>query len=301
MFRKKESEFQYSPGIETILEDIIGGGTIARADVKGIVDELPPLCVVGKDSNGLWHVIKTAKIVGGTVAAPQIAKNHILKVGDAVSDGTNTVEIASITVGDTYDTLAFVGGASLSVTTAMLYLASGVNTASTVTVEGDASDKLTISCPSASGVETFNGVVVELTQAADDNLAVSYANGKITIALANATASKNNAAAIQTALRALTATGMVFTTLTAVGGTGWDGGQTGAVLTAPIGTMNGGAYHADESAYKYTPEAITMNKVDTTVANQTSGLLARGSVRESVMPYPIDADLKGAIPHIRFV
>ena len=44
MFRIKESEFQYSPGIETILEDIIGGGTIARADVKGIVDELPPLC-----------------------------------------------------------------------------------------------------------------------------------------------------------------------------------------------------------------------------------------------------------------
>ena len=65
--------------------------------------------------------------------------------------------------------------------------------------------------------------------------------------------------------------------------------------------MDGGAYYADESAYKYNPEAITMNKVDTTVANQTSGLLARGSVRESVMPYPIDADLKAAIPHIRFV
>ena len=32
MFRKKQSEFQYAPGIEKIIEDIQGGGTIARAE-----------------------------------------------------------------------------------------------------------------------------------------------------------------------------------------------------------------------------------------------------------------------------
>ena len=46
MFRKKQSEFQYAPGIEKIIEDIQGGGTIARAELKGIIDELPPLVVV---------------------------------------------------------------------------------------------------------------------------------------------------------------------------------------------------------------------------------------------------------------
>ena len=48
MFRKKETEFQYAPGIEKIIEDIQGGGTIARAELKGIIDELPPLVIVGK-------------------------------------------------------------------------------------------------------------------------------------------------------------------------------------------------------------------------------------------------------------
>ena len=28
MFRKKETEFQYAPGIEKIIEDIQGGGTM---------------------------------------------------------------------------------------------------------------------------------------------------------------------------------------------------------------------------------------------------------------------------------
>ena len=63
MFRKKETEFQYAPGIEKIIEDIQGGGTIARAELKGIIDELPPLVIVGKDSNGLYHVVKTAKLL----------------------------------------------------------------------------------------------------------------------------------------------------------------------------------------------------------------------------------------------
>lgn len=61
MFRKKESEFQYAPGIEKIIEDIQGGGTIARAELKGVIDELPPLVIVGKDPNGLYHVVTNSK------------------------------------------------------------------------------------------------------------------------------------------------------------------------------------------------------------------------------------------------
>ena len=77
MFRKKQSEFQYAPGIEKIIEDIRGGGTIARAELKGIIDELPPLVIVGKDANGLYHIVKTGKVTAVAAAdavAIQIAK-----------------------------------------------------------------------------------------------------------------------------------------------------------------------------------------------------------------------------------
>lgn len=68
MFRKKETEFQYAPGIEKIIEDIQGGGTIARAELKGVIDELPPLVIVGKDTNGLYHVVKTGKATAEAAA-----------------------------------------------------------------------------------------------------------------------------------------------------------------------------------------------------------------------------------------
>ena len=90
MFRKKETEFQYAPGIEKIIEDIQGGGTIARAELKGIIDELPPLVIVGKDSNGLYHVVKTAKVTAAVAAAAtavQVAKGHLFKVGEAITVG----------------------------------------------------------------------------------------------------------------------------------------------------------------------------------------------------------------------
>ena len=99
MFRKKQSEFQYAPGIEKIIEDIQGGGTIARAELKGIIDELPPLVIVGKDANGLYHVVKTGKVTAVAAAdavAIQIAKNHVFKVGEAVTIGGASDVISAI-------------------------------------------------------------------------------------------------------------------------------------------------------------------------------------------------------------
>lgn len=193
MYRKKETEFQYAPGIEVILEDIIGGGTIARADVKGVIDELPPLCVVGKDANGLWHVVKTAKITDAVASGANypVAKNHLFKVGDAVT----------------------IGGSLAG-----------------------ASDLITAIDTSEEDYDTIT-----------------------------------TAATIGTAAK-------------------------GAVLVLAEKKAS-----AESAAFLYTPEAITMNKVDTTVANQQSGLLARGSVNESVLPYPIDTALKGILSYIRFV
>lgn len=193
MYRKKETEFQYAPGIESILEDVQGGGTVARTAVKAVVDELPPLVVVGKDSNGLYQVVKTAKMqanAGATDVAYKVLKGHLFIVGDVITPSGLAKVAATITAIDKtnadYDTIT---------------------------------------------------VDATLTAAAINTILV----------LANAAAA------------------------------------------------------AGSAAYKYTAEAITMNKVDTTVANQQSGLLVRGTVRESVMPYPIDATIKALLGHIRFV
>lgn len=194
MFRKKEREFQYSPGIEKIIEDIQGGGTIARAELKGTIDELPPLVVVGKDTNGLYHVVKTAAvtaIAASDAVAIQVAKNHAFKVGEAVT----------------------VGGAMTG-----------------------ASELITAIDKSNAGYDIIT-VAATIGAAAIGNVLV----------LAEAKAA------------------------------------------------------AKAAKFKYTPEVITMNKVDVTVANQQSGLLVRGTVNEAVMPYPIDDAIKSMLHFIRFV
>ncbi len=94
MYFKKEKEFQYHPGIEQIISDVIGGGTIARSDMTGVafdgipLDELPPLCIVGQDSKGLWHVVKTAKIYADAAANTvtyKVKKNHLFKAGEVTT------------------------------------------------------------------------------------------------------------------------------------------------------------------------------------------------------------------------
>jgi len=194
MYRKKESEFQYAPGIEKILEDVQGGGTIARAEIKGLTDELPPLAIVGKDSDGLYHVVKTAMVhadVAADATAIQVEKGSLFVAGEAVEDG----------------------GA--------------------------------------------------LTGASDVISSIDKSNlGYDIITLA---------------------------------------GAIGAAKVGDILVLATAKASAKSSAFKYTPEFITMNRINTTVANQQSGLLVRGTVNESVMPYPIDKDIKALLNFIRFV
>lgn len=194
MFRKKQSEFQYAPGIEKIIEDIQGGGTIARAELKGIIDELPPIVIVGKDEKGLYHVVKTALVTSAAAADAvtiQVAKNHVFKAGEAVT----------------------IGGA----------LAGASELITAIDKSNPAFDTITIA--GAIGAAAIGNVLV---------LAETKAAAKA-------------------------------------------------------------------SKFKYTPEVITMNKVDVTVANQQSGLLVRGTVNEAVMPYPVDDAIKALLHFIRFV
>ena len=78
-------------------------------------------------------------------------------------------------------------------------------------------------------------------------------------------------------------------------------GTIGAAAVGDVLVLATAAAAAGAAAFKYGPEAITMNKVDLTVANQVSGLLVRGTVNESVMPFPVDAGLKATLNFIRFV
>lgn len=194
MYRKKEKEFQYAPVIIKIIEDVVGGGTIARADLKGVINELPPGVVVGKDSNGLYHPLKTARVVEAATAEAttyNVAKGSIFKVGDIITVGADLKKAAA----------------------------------------------------AISGIDTTDPEFDVITVA--DTLGAAAKDTVLVLALATA--------------------------------------------------------NAGSAKLKYTPECITMNKVNTTVANQQSGLLVRGTVNESVMPYPVDDAIKALLPLIRFV
>lgn len=202
MFLKREKEFQYHPAIIKMLEDVVGGGTIARADLRTAIfdnqplDELPPYCVVGKDENGGWHVVKTALITEEVAAdgtAFKVAKNHLFAVGDFVTVGA---ELKA------------------------------------------ASDKIT---------------AIDKSNAAYDVITLDGTIG---------------AAAV------------------------------GQVL---VGVKAKAAAGSTEFCVDSSMLTITMSKVDLTVANQSCGLMVRGTISEGNMPFPVDAGLKALMPLIRFV
>lgn len=202
MYLKKEREFQYHPAIVKMLEDVVGGGTIARADLRKALfdgqplDELPPYCIVGRDENGGWHVIKTARVTEAVAEAGKVVKvdkSHLFAVGDFVTAGGS-----------------FSG----------------------------ASDKIT---------------AIDKSNADYDSITLEAAIGAI---------AKD---AVLVAVKAKAAAGSAEATV-----------DTSEVV-------------------------ITMAKVDLTVANQSCGLMVRGTVKEGNMPFPLDADLKKLMPLIRFV
>lgn len=202
MHRKREREFQYPPGIEKIIEDVIGGGTIARLDLRNALfngyalDELPPIVIVLNDpETGLYHVLKTAAVseeAAEDVTAYKVAKNHLFGIGD----------------------FATIGG--------------------------------------------------ELTGASEKIIAIDKSNAGYDLITLEATI--------------------------------------GAATKGMVLVQAKDKQAAGSAVLPYEGEAVlTMNKVDLTVANQQSGLLVRGTVNGSCMPFPIDKGLKELMKFIRFV
>lgn len=202
MFFKKEKEFQYHPAVIKMLEDVVGGGTIVRADLRTAIfdgmplDELPPYCVVGKDENGGYHVIKTALVTEALEAertTVKVNKSHLFAVGDFV------------------------------------------------TVGGD------------------------LKGASDKIAAIDKSNAGYDVITLEATIDAAKAGQVLVGVKEKTTAGK-------------------ATLVTSSSEL-----------------VITLSKVDLTVANQSCGLMVRGTISEGNMPFPIDAGLKALMPLIRFV
>lgn len=310
MYIKSETEYQNTPAIVDVVQAQPAGLVIAKADFDtSVFDELIAGAIVGVDSNRLGRIFKTAKIVaGGSASAPRIDKGHPFKVGDFITDGIVALEISVITVGTTYDTLTFSSGELVtSATGTVLYQAAAANLtnqgkASTATVQDTSGDYLTITVPVVSGPAKFNQLQLKISQAADDVLAVAFTGGILELKLAATTAANNNVAAVQAIIRALgTVDGFDLSAVTATG-VDWDGKQTGATLTTATDLFDGGvdANAGGVIAAKYAPVGITLNTIDLTLDNQSSGIMLRGTVNEAVMQLPVDSYVKSLIPHIIF-
>ena len=119
MYVKESSEYQNPLVIVNSIEDKVGGGTIAKADLVS-ADELKPGAVVGEDANGLLHVVKTLKVyeaATNTATSIKVFKGHEAKVGDVISNSKFAGASVAITAINTsnadYDTITV--GATIGV------------------------------------------------------------------------------------------------------------------------------------------------------------------------------------------
>lgn len=93
----------------TVLEDWVGGIVVAAADLTQT--SLPAGTPVGKDTNGLFHVIKQATLQANatdSATSYRLEKGHNLKVGDFVTDALSGAAYAVLTLTTTnadYDTI----------------------------------------------------------------------------------------------------------------------------------------------------------------------------------------------------
>lgn len=114
MYVKSETDTERSLCIVKVLEDIPGGGTIDPDDFQSATTEMLEGAIVGVDSNGLYHLVKTAELYedeADSETAYKVLKGHEFVVGDflmaAVDTGSKCYAITEIdtTSSEDYDIL----------------------------------------------------------------------------------------------------------------------------------------------------------------------------------------------------
>ncbi len=113
MYVEKKSEYQNNPVIKSKIEVLAGGATIAAADFDTTgFSELKAGAIVGEDSNGLFHALKTTKVyaaVASDATKVQVLKDkaHGIIVGDIIVDTGKTLKAVTVsainTSNDDYD------------------------------------------------------------------------------------------------------------------------------------------------------------------------------------------------------
>lgn len=165
--------------------------------------------VGGAASNGITITLEVAQ--DDTLAVSVSGKAILIKLANktasknaaaAIQTAIRALTITGITM------TGFTVVANAAYTSAPVTGAS-VGTPSSVVLTTETGKTLTIGSGLAGSL--YNDLSFAVATAADDNLAVAEADGTITISLANGTASKNTAANIQTAIRALTVSGYDMT------------------------------------------------------------------------------------------
>lgn len=246
---------------------------------------------------GTNNLTVTINANGSDALAVSYASNVLLIRLATTTASKNTgaliqAAIRTKTDADGYDFSTFTAVASATWDSAATGNALTVPTGSTQggLVQGTAADTLTITNP-----EGVNGLKVVVTANSSDALSVSYASHILSIALAMTTATKNTAALIQAAIRALAvADGYNFKRFTVASAGTWDSAAIGTYLHSATVYFVNGAVGSDVTPTSL-PNAI--NYIDATIETY-SAVTALGrayEIKEANMPYPVTAAYKEAL------
>lgn len=277
---------------DSVLEDIPGGVSLDKTRVPSTLKYMKAgtLLNVNK-STRVAEFIKTAKCVADSADGDnvRVEKGHLFAAGDYVTDGYVVAAITSITTTeDDYDILV-VASTLVNYATGVVLVesASGKNLTkgATVTITMATDKTITVTDPSGKAA----GLKVDVKSAADDNLAVAFSGMTLTIQMANTTGTKNTPAVeVQAAVRALSSELFDFSQFV----------LSGDEETTITGTKSG--VLAANSPYKYDPSGVLKETVNVEGANAECSVVIRGAVRESALPYPVNAGLKALLPQITF-
>ena len=278
---------------DSILEDIPGGVGLDKSRLTTGLEQVEAGTLVNV-TNRVAEVVKTAICVANSADATHIrvAKNHLFKAGESITDGFAVAAISSIdtTTSTAYDILTL--GASLVSYAANAVLIE-VNTGAAMGVYASAT--VTIATGKTITIKDYSyatvGCDVSISSASDDNLAVTFSGNTLSIALANTTATKNTPSVeIQTAIRSL----MENMGLNSSGIFCTGDELAGSAITPASGTM------ALNQPYKYLPTGIVRETVNVEYDNPDVAVVLKGAVRQSALPYAVNAAIKALLPNFTF-
>jgi hypothetical protein len=277
-----------------IHEDLPGGVSLDTDRFAAGTEELKAGAPLYVDKTArVAYLVKTSTVLTGSATdAVRVAKGSHWIVGDFVSDGVKAEAIVSITTSNAgYDILNFTTGLTNYAAGTVLYqtTSEAMQKGSAATVEGIIGDYLTIWDPTFSS----DGLKVVLARNGSDALAVTYASGVLTIALAKDTHTHNTVALIEAAINALITNDFPWEAMFCLGD-GWDGAQIGAVLTTAS------AFMAPVYPDLYIPNGLLKDTVNVEGYNVSCSAVLSGAARLSAMPFPLTTGQKAKLSKFTF-